>query len=183
MIHSASCPQLLVPFGDDPAAAPFHLEATAQREGASLQLRYDLRGPLERLRLPPPAPTPEQRRDGLWQGTCFEAFVAEAGAEGYRELNLSPAGHWNLYRLDGYRRGLRPDPLVQALPFQRTRAADHLQLVLTLDLTPLDLAQAPLELALTTVLQHGDGSCSFLALTHPGAEADFHLREGFLLRL
>ena len=182
MTRSAPGPQLLVPFGADPAAAPFRLEATAQREGASLQLRYDLRGPLEQLRLPPPAPTPE-RRDGLWEGTCFEAFLAETGAEGYRELNLSPAGHWNLYRLDGYRRGLRADPQIQALPFQHTMAAEHLRLDLALDLTPLDLAQAPLELALTTVLQHGDGSCSFLALTHPGAEADFHLREGFLLRL
>ena len=182
MTRSAPGSQLLVPFGADPAAAPFRLEATARREGASLQLRYDLRGPLEQLRLPPPAPTPE-RRDGLWEGTCFEAFLAETGAEGYRELNLSPAGHWNLYRLDGYRRGLRPDPQVQALPFQHTMAADHLQLTLTLDLTPLDLAQAVLELALTTVLQHGDGSCSFLALSHPGAEADFHRRDGFLLRL
>jgi hypothetical protein len=182
MTRSAPGPQLLVPFGADPAAALFRLEATAQREGASLQLRYDLRGPLEQLRLPPPASTPE-RRDGLWEGTCFEAFLAETGIEGYRELNLSPAGHWNLYRLDGYRRGLRPDPQVQALPFQHTMAADHLQLTLTLDLTPLDLAQAVLELALTTVLQHGDGSCSFLALSHPGAEADFHRRDGFLLRL
>ncbi|MCS5698028.1 DOMON-like domain-containing protein [Cyanobium sp. FGCU-52] len=182
MTRSAPGPQLLVPFGDDPAAAPFRLEATAHRQGASLQLHYDLRGPLETLRLPAPAQAPE-RRDGLWEGTCFEAFLAEAGAEGYRELNLSPSGHWNLYRLNGYRRGLRPDPLVEALPFQRTEAADHLQLELTLDLTPFALAQAPLELALTTVLQHSDGSCSFLALTHPGAEADFHRRDGFLLRL
>jgi hypothetical protein len=182
MHSSASDPQLLVPFDADPAAAPFRLEVTVIRWGASLQLRYDLRGPLERLRLPPPAQAPE-RRDGLWEGTCFEAFLAESGTEGYRELNLSPAGHWNLYRLDGYRQGLRPDPQIQALPFQVSMAAEHLQLALNLDLTPLDLAQAPLELALTAVLQHGDGSCSFLALTHPGAEADFHLREGFLLRL
>jgi hypothetical protein len=172
MNSSAPDPQLLVPFGADPAAAPFRLEATAVRGGASLQLRYDLRGPLERLRLPPPAQAP-----------CFEAFLAESGTEGYRELNLSPAGHWNLYRLDGYRQGLRPDPQIQALPFQVAMAAEHLQLALSLDLTPLDLAQAPLELALTAVLQHSDGSCSFLALTHPGAEADFHRREGFLLRL
>jgi hypothetical protein len=182
MTPSAPGPQLLLPFGADPAAAPFRLEATAQREGARLQLRYDLRGPLETLRVPPPASTTE-RRDGLWEGTCFEAFLAEAGAEGYRELNLSPAGHWNLYRLDGYRRGLRPDPQVQALPFRQTMAADHLELALSLDLTPLGLAQVPLELALTTVLQHRDGSCSFLAVAHPGAEADFHRRDGFLLRL
>jgi len=182
MTLSSTGPQLLVPFGDNPAAAPFRLEAAAHRQGAGLQLRYDLSGPLERLRLPAPAPAPE-RRDGLWEGTCFEAFLAEAGAEGYRELNLSPAGHWNLYRLDGYRRGLRPDPQVRALPFRLTRTAGHLQLELTLGLEGLDLAQAPLELALTAVLQHADGTCSFLALTHPGAEADFHRRDGFLLRL
>ncbi len=182
MNRSATGPQLLVPFGADPAAAPFRLEVTADREGARLHLRYDLRGPLERLRLPAPAQPPE-RRDGLWEGTCFEAFLAEEGAEDYRELNLSPSGHWNLYRLDGYRRGLRPDPQVEALPFRVTTTADHRQLALTLDLTPLGLAQSPLELSLTTVLQHTDGRCSFLALAHPGAEADFHRRDGFLLRL
>ncbi|MCS5691407.1 DOMON-like domain-containing protein [Cyanobium sp. FGCU-6] len=182
MSRSAPGSQLLLPFGDDPAAAPFHLEATALREGSRLHLRYVLRGPLASLRLPELAPTPE-RCDGLWEGTCFEAFLAAAGDEGYRELNLSPAGHWNLYRLDGYRQGLRPDPQVRALPFRLARTADHLQLELTLGLEVLGLAQAPLELALTAVLQHGDGACSFLALTHPGAEADFHRRDGFLLSL
>jgi hypothetical protein len=182
MNSSIPGPQLLVPFGADPAAAPFRLEATAARQGASLRLRYNLLGPLERLRLPPPAQAHE-RRDGLWEGTCFEAFLAEAGAEGYRELNLAPSGHWNLYRLEGYRRGLRPEPLIRALPFQVTLAKEQLHLELTLDLKHLGLAQAHLELALTTVLQHGDGSCSFLALTHPGAEADFHRRDGFLLRV
>lgn len=182
MTLQAAIPHPLVPFGSDPADARFRLTAMARRRDGHLELRYDLRGPLAELVVPPPVTTPE-RRDGLWQGTCFEAFLARSGAESYHELNLTSAGHWNLYRLEDYRQGLRPEPAMTALPFQLLGQADHLELAFSLDLAPLGLADAPLELGLTTVLAHGDGRCSYWALSHPGPEADFHARESWRLRL
>lgn len=181
MTLPAMIPHALVPFGNAPGDARFRLTAMARRREGWLDFRYDLRGPLAELVVPPPVTAPE-RRDGLWQGTCFEAFLARPDAEGYHELNLSSAGHWNLYRLDGYRRGLRPEPAQTVLPFQLLGEADHLALAFSLDLGPLQLAETPVELGLTTVLEHGDGRCSYWALSHTGAEADFHTRQSWRLR-
>jgi hypothetical protein len=177
-------PFRLRPFASDPGLEAFELTGWARRGvgGDRLELRYELRGPLEQLRIPEPVESPE-RRDGLWEATCFEAFLAVEAEEAYREINLSPAGHWNLYRLDGYRRGLRPEPALTALPLTQLRTAESLWMGLTLDLSALLPAPQPLELAITAVLEGRDGALSHWALAHPGGEADFHRRDGFLLCL
>jgi len=162
--------------------AALQLQARAERHGGTLLLTYSLSGPLETLRIPPPEPAP-LRRDGLWQHTCLEAFLGLAGQEGYWELNLAPSGHWNLYRLDGYRRHLRPEPALQALPIAVALTPANLELRAALPL-PAALAQASereleIELGLSAVLEHQDGQLSYWALAHPPGEADFHWRGGW----
>lgn len=82
----------------------------------TLEVAYQLQGDLDQLNLPSPARLPE-RRDLLWQTTCLELFLARPGANRYWEFNLSPAGHWNVYRLEGYRQGLTLEQAYQQLPF------------------------------------------------------------------
>ncbi len=172
----------LLPFAAGPAQAPFTLTGRIRREGRGLTIDYALHGPLDALVIPPPAAA-AARRDGLWQATCFEAFLAAPGAEAYRELNLSPAGHWNGYRLDGYRHGLRPDPELPAPALRLERGPGELRLELRLHL-PEDLGGEPsLEAGICAVIEHADGALSYWALAHPGPEPDFHRREGFRLRL
>lgn len=159
-----------------------HLQARAERHGGTLRLTYNLSGPLETLRIPPPEPAP-QRRDGLWQHTCLEAFLGLPGQEGYWELNLAPSGHWNLYRLDGYRRNLRPEPALQALPITVALTPANLELRADLPL-PAALAQVlerelAIELGLSAVLEHRDGELSYWALAHPTGPPDFHWRGGW----
>lgn len=184
-------PFTLVPFGEV-ADNDLHLGGTIGREGERLWVQYVLRGPLQQLAIPPLSSAP-RRRDELWQATCLELFLALPGQPGYREFNLSPSGDWNVYQLDGYRQGLRPDPAWTALPLTRrdpppgaaveAAAAEELGFQFTTTLPP-ELAAAPeLEAAVTAVLQNRDGSCRYWALRHPGAEADFHRRDGFALRL
>ena len=153
-----------------------------RRDGDQLSLRYRLEDP-ERLVLVPPANATPHRCDDLWTSTCFEVFLAEPGAEPYWEVNLSPSGDWNVYRLSGYRQGLAPEPAISALPFVVEREGGGLDLEVTLDLGALPLAGLPLELAVTAVVELRDGEILYWALTHPGAEADFHRRDGFLLRI
>jgi hypothetical protein len=179
-------PFQLVPFPKEAATAgrpaERELNGRLERHPGGLRVIYLLSGPLQVLRIPAPASRP-QRCDDLWQGTCFELFVAAVGAAPYREFNLSPSGDWNVYRLDGYRSGLRPDPAWQALDQRREDAPGNLMLTLETPLPP-DLATAPaLEAAVTAVLQNRSGVCSHWAIGHPGPEADFHRRDGFLLRL
>ncbi len=191
MTETSRTPQAfrLVPF--DPAAAPagVQLEGDLQRTDGRLHLRYQLADPSGAIRIPPATPVPA-RRDGLWNRTCLELFLAVPGAAAYWEFNLSPSGDWNVYRLSGYRQGLAPEPAVAALPFAVARRGDGLELELTVQLAPLVAADQPLQVAVTAVLeQHapagggGEGPLSFWALGHPGPEADFHGRAGFLLRI
>ena len=59
----------------------------------ALLLIYVVRGALNELRLPGRAAAPT-RTDGLWQHTCFEAFVGTEGNSAYREFNFAPSADW-----------------------------------------------------------------------------------------
>jgi hypothetical protein len=49
---------------------------------------------------------------------------------------------------------------------------------------PVDLKTSPkLNVAICAVIQLKQGSISYWALNHGGAEADFHRRDGFVLSL
>jgi len=172
--------------GPPPDLTALTLVGALERQGPGLRLRYRLEGALDQLRLPQAGAEPA-RRDGLWQHTCLEAFWGLPGSEAYWELNASPSGEWNLYRLDRYREGLRPEPLGGAPRSQWTLTSApaggrRLELELWCGL-PETLQAGALEASLTAVLEHRDGMCTYWALTHPGPEPDFHRRDGFVLRL
>lgn len=211
-------PFQLIPFAQPPPAAPTGTGALCLREALSitgslnisrksLEIHYLLDGELGDLVLPCPAETP-QRRDLLWQSTCLELFLAPSGRDDYWEFNLSPAGHWNVYRLEGYRQGLRAEPAYGRLPFQVHRSdpvpptggrpldpdAPHQgqQLALTLCCPlppPLRSAQpherpgTGVEVGITAVIQRTTGSLSYWALHHPADGADFHHRGGFTIQV
>ena len=170
----------LRPFAPGPGVDPFALDAQVQWGAEGLTLAYQLKGPLEQLVLEPAKEQP-QRRDGLWQSTCFEAFIGLQGDPGYWELNLSSGGDWNLYRFEGYRSGGREEPRIVALPTTQRRGADRLDLTLHVPCRPwMATADPHLELSLTTVLEHRQMGCQYWALRHCGQEPDFHLRSSFI---
>ncbi|WP_053068297.1 DOMON-like domain-containing protein [Synechococcus sp. GFB01] len=187
-------PFRLVPFvggaGALPGPAPGDLaiggRLAIRRSGGSaalLQLEFELCG-LAGVRLPPAGERP-RRRDGLWQHTCLEAFIGAVGQTPYWEVNLAPSGDWNVYRLSDYRQGLEVEPCFTELPFTVTRSGAA-GLGLTLRLTcplPRELAAAgALQVGVTAVIEAEDGGLSYWALHHPGPDADFHDRRGWLLR-
>ena len=165
-----------------PSPASLALAGSVYRDGDRLSLHYRLEDPKGLVLVPPAIAAPRRCYD-LWTSTCFEFFLAEPGAEPYWEVNLSPSGDWNLYRLSGYRQGLAPEPAIVDLPFVVEREGGGLDLMVTLDLGALPLAGRPLELAVTAVVELRDGEVLYWALAHPGDQADFHWREGFGLRL
>lgn len=179
----------LLPFQAEPQLQGLALNCTAEREPRGvLRLRYRLSGPLQQILLPPLSPAP-CRRDGLWQSTCFEAFLGRQGEANYWEINLAPSGDWNLYALSGYRNNLQPEARVNRLPFTQNRqpsdpaepdGLQQLDLELVLDLREWMDADAPLELSATAVMEHQTFGCSYWAWQHTGADADFHRRDSFL---
>ena len=121
-----------------------------------------------------------ERRDGLWNTTCFEAFVALPGCTTYWEINLSAHGDWALYRFDDYRQGQHPQELAEP-PLIRLRSWHHqLRLDARVPLAPWWPNAICPDLALSCVLDRGEAGLSHWAVRHPQHRADFHDRSTFV---
>ena len=155
---------------------------SVSRQAETLAIRFVLQGDRRQLAMPR-AVGPPVRRHRLWEKTCFEFFVAPGDAEHYWEVNLSPAGHWNVYRFSGYRQGMQEELAYTALPVAVRKNATSLQLDAALDLARIVSPAQPLRIGISAVIQARVGAHSFCALTHPGPQADFHRRDGFIVEL
>lgn len=152
------------------------------RKGSRFSIGYRLAGPLKEIDIPSPA-IPPARRIGLWERTCFEFFLSREQSPGYWEFNLSPSGEWNVFRFEKVRQGLVEEPAFSALPFRVSKKSDHLSLDLQFDSGCIIEPDQALEVAVSAVIRTKEGQETLWALTHPGPEADFHHRDGFILRL
>ncbi len=178
--------QVLQPFqGKDVqekgSAADLQLTGTLIRNTTGLQIQYELSGNLDNILLPALNPMPV-RKDGLWQATCFELFIAASGSPRYWEVNLSPSGDWNIYAFTGYRQGMEEETAISVLPFTQSRSVNRYQLALDFPLPNVIAPNQPLDIAISAVLEI-KGQRSFYALTHCGPQPDFHARESFLLQV
>ena len=168
----------LTPFGEDNIP---NIEITGEisRTEDQLSIRYQLSGNIEQILFPAPSTSPS-RKDDLWKATCFEFFITIPDQPQYWEFNMSPSEDWNIYIMDQYRRvGFREEKAITELPFQFTLP----NLEATVNLPPLFQTTQPLQVSITAIIQTKDGNETYWALTHPGPQADFHLREGFTILL
>jgi hypothetical protein len=169
----------LIPHRQTPPAVRLEVSADAElaAPGSSLTLRYRVRGAIGELAIPPRVAP--RRADGLWERTCFEAFIAAPAGEGYLELNFSPSTEWAAYAFERYRHGMRP--LTLARPPVVTVAGDALELRVTAsaDLTGVAEARWPWRVALCAVVADAAGGRSYWALRHTKPNPDFHDAAGF----
>lgn len=168
----------LTPHPAEPAPSARALSVTVERSSGTLSWHYQLSGDIERLAIPPPE-TPMQR-DGLWQHTCFEAFIRGTPLADYIELNFSPSGTWAAYAFDDYRTGMRTLSLAQPPAIQCVRRTNRLNVRASIKLPDLD---GPLQLGLAAVIEAQAGARSYWALTHPGPRPDFHHPSSFVLKV
>jgi hypothetical protein len=167
----------LQPFTKQAHLSNIKLDGQARWKGGNLELHYYLNYSDDDVMLPASRESEPQRCDGLWEHTCFEAFVGKPGDQGYWEINLSPSGDWNYYRLSGYRENLQADTTVEKLAITLEKNESGLELSCTVPLGALIESDTSLEISLTAVLEHPTQGCSFWAWKHSGKEADFHLRD------
>jgi hypothetical protein len=168
----------LHPHPETSSTAIGSLTAEATRPAPDLlQLTYILAGDTDRIRLPEPAPP--ERTDGLWQHTCFEAFVRGEEGEAYLEFNLSPSRRWAAYHFDYYRAGMANAEL--GTPETALLLGDG-KLVLTATIAGLP-SERPWHVGLSAVIEEKDGHRSYWALRHPDGKPDFHHRDCFALEL
>lgn len=170
-----------------PFPAPSH-PAVAIRGKIALQnnllfVHYVIDGKIDDLLLPPVSRNPS-RKDELWKATCFEFFLGIKNEPGYWEFNMSPSGDWNAYRMDAYRRiGFREEIEIYQLPFVFKKVSKRYLLDVSVDLMPILPPEQEVQMGITAVLETKEGSESYWALAHPAPQADFHLRESFILPL
>ncbi len=167
-----------------PAGVPLALAVEVQTRADGLWLRYTLRGDTGALRIP--APAAPVATDGLWQHSCFEAFVGVESDAAYREFNISPSSQWAAYRFAAERERDTAAEAREPAPSISTRVqrdAQCLQLSVCLPSSALPRGPAPLSLGLSAVIEEADGRLSYWALHHPGERPDFHHAAGRTLRL
>ena len=144
-------------------------------------LRFVVAGAVGEIILPPgegQLVIADSATDGLWQSTCFEAFLTEEGQPDYTEFNYAPDGRWACYQFDDYRSLLRADDLA---PWDMAveRGDDHY----VLRVEPGIFPDTGSRLALSAVIEEVDGTKSYWALVHPPGKPDFHHPDCFALTL
>jgi hypothetical protein len=154
----------------------------SEADDGGLAITYSLEGDVSRLCLP--VPCAPGRVDGLWQHTCFEAFISVKGAPVYHEFNFSPSGQWAAYAFKGYRDSapLLPDPN----PKIKSRIlGNRLELDALIDRSclPPTSAETSILFGLSAVIEEDDGVLSYWALRHPSTRPDFHHPDSFILEL
>ncbi len=165
---------------DQLCSAVTHIEVdVAHPHAGSLLLSYYVTGKIADLRIPPVVTA--ARTDGLWQNTCFEAFVGTSANAAYHEFNLAPSTQWAAYRFSGYRSGMRVATEIGAprINVQSSPECYTLQAALALDWLSRLPGGARWRLGLSAVIEETSGRKSCWALAHPPGKADFHHSDCF----
>ncbi|MEM9088638.1 MAG: DOMON-like domain-containing protein [Cyanobacteria bacterium P01_F01_bin.53] len=190
----------LKPFTSTPKTAGLVVQGNVLREGSSLVFSYGIKGDLEQIVLPELGESASAenhigeafaRKDRLWERTCFEFFLSgdkhHTKDTPYWEFNMSPTGEWNVFSLEGYRKGLQEEQTITRLPFEVYRSNNYLNLTMTLDIRALMAPESVIRVGVSMVVLCASASAqpveSFWAIAHPGPEADFHHPDSFVLSL
>ena len=169
----------LQPFPSNNSLPNIKINTTVSRQNTKLKLKYLLQGNLQQLVLPA-INNKVERKDNLWQTTCFEFFLAVFHSRHYWEFNLAPTGDWNVYYFTNYRRGMKPSKSFDSLPFIIKTNDSTYQLEIEINLQSIIAGNTFLELAVATVIEDTNHNLSYWAITHPGIQADFHRRDSFI---
>lgn len=172
----------LQPFPAGAGLPAVAISGALERRGTFFAITFAISGQLQEVLLPLPTPNPA-RRWLLWEATCCEFFLAVPGAEDYWEVNLSPAGHWNVFHLAGYRRGIQEEVAISLPALTVRRYREKITVSLAVDLAAILPADKPWEVAISCVLQDAQGQLSYWALNHPAGQPDFHHPASFIITI
>jgi hypothetical protein len=172
----------LIPFSNQDRP-DLEINGQVSRWNNILSISYLLAGNLETIYVPSLRSNPA-RKDELWRTTCFELFIAVKNMPAYWEFNMSPSGDWNVYVMDAYRQvGMMEETRIKQFPLEIKKEANSISLEMAINLDPIIERKIPIEVGIASVIQTLNGQETYWALVHPGTEADFHVREGFVLEV
>ena len=173
---------LLKRFPGEGNPAGLTIGGSIERRADTLSVRCEVRGNLSKVLIPAASDAP-RRKDRLWEETCLELFLGTDDSREYWELNLSPSGHWNVYRFTSYRKGMLEEPAVASLPFEVRRDPEALLLAAEIGVGRIVPEGKDVAATVAAVIRTTDGGESHWAPVHPASRPDFHRRDGFALTL
>ena len=147
---------------------------SVERTGSKLSLHYEVVGDIAQIALP--SSDEPRRADGLWEHTCFEAFLGAHDV--YYEFNFSPSRAWAFYRFSSYRTE-RTSPSIASPPIKSVSTETRYNLYTDISLDAAPLERAP-KLGLTAVIKSLAGDTSYWALAHGDGPPDFHHASCFI---
>jgi hypothetical protein len=172
---------VLVPFRASPPmpvpiAAPISLiEGIATRNNAQLNLEFRFPHSSSVL-ISDPVLDPE-RRSGLWESTCFECFIGLAGSDQYLECNISPAGHWQAFEFESYRKLPNISKVLTLTGSYRPEPSGLFIMRCKVDINHPRFVTKDWHISPTAVLADQSGDLHYYSNAHPTAKPDFHLAE------
>jgi hypothetical protein len=157
----------LVPFREN---APF-TNITGQMERQSARLSISFTIPKTTAITWPNLASVSERKSGLWTSTCFECFIGKAGCDTYYECNVSPAGHWQVFRFNAYRQ----PPLTESELISVNRITNLEQSCgFSIDVHDPQFVTSEWRISPACVIE--DASVlHYYADHHPNGQPDFHL--------
>jgi len=159
-----------------PIAAPIPLiEGVVTRSNAQLNLEFRFPHSSSIL-LPDPVLEPE-RRSGLWESTCFECFIGLAGSDEYLECNISPAGHWQAFEFEAYRKLPGFSKVLTITGSFRVEPSGVCLMSFKVDIDHPRFVTEDWLISPAAVLADQSGNLHYYADSHPKDKPDFHLEE------
>jgi hypothetical protein len=149
-------------------------------ETGALWVRYHVEIP--ELSLVATGPAEAVRTHGLWNSTCFEAFLRFPGHDDYLEFNFSPSSQWAAYQFAHFRQGGSDYPMAVAPSIGLDLSNSHFALEAELQLPP-EWGTRPVEISLTAIIEETGGRKSYWALHHGAGVPDFHQDDCFRLTM
>lgn len=158
------------------------LHVTLERKNKGLSIKYQLQSDINQLLIPKNQGSTE-RKDQLWQHTCFELFLRDnRQPERYWEFNFSPSGEWNAYQFQGYRQKMQTAKGYQHLMIDCQLTPE--EFILSTDIPfPIEWLKSDtplIALNLTAVLEDKQNKISYWALQQATPQADFHAPHCFI---
>lgn len=174
----------LKPFEKTPLTTALRLKGEMAWTGSTLEVHFSLSGEVGRIKgLTTHRGGPTDAIEGLWESTCFEAFISPKGSNVYYEFNGAPDGRWMVYRFEGERAGRTIRREARPLVFESQLGDRFFTLRVQFDFGGIDeLSDNALSANVTAILETKDGGKTHWSLAHD-EKPDFHKPAHRLLNL
>lgn len=123
-----------------------------------------------------------ERKIGLWEGTCFEAFLYNKLNGEYIEFNFSGTGFWNAFHFKQRDQELKEYQNLKLRKHRFITSPQHRTFEVQIDLSelPFQVEEGHFLIGITCILVNEDQEKEYFAIKHCQEKPDFHDPDSFV---